>query len=85
MSKQGQFRTAAGIIVGCVGLAWVAAFAYQRTLPDQVGPGQCEGLGFGCVPSPYDGMGMFMGTIGLTVSSICIAAALILLGLSIRR
>lgn len=50
-----------------VGIGWLV-------LPHHVESGQCEGIGFGCVPNPADGLLIVAMIIGIPV---CLAAAAI--------
>jgi len=50
-----------------VGIGWLV-------LPHNVESGQCEGIGFGCVPNPADGLLIVAMIIGIPV---CLAAAVV--------
>lgn len=54
-----------------VGLSWVlpavlTALGYLF-LPHHNASGQCEGIGFGCVPPPNDALVIVMGVVGAPV------------------
>ena len=54
-----------------VGLFWVLPAVLTVLgylfLPHHNASGQCEGIGFGCVPAPNDGLVIFMGVLGAPV------------------
>lgn len=54
-----------------VGLFWVLpailTILGHLFLPHHNASGQCEGIGFGCVPAPSDGIVIFMALIGAPV------------------
>lgn len=54
-----------------VGLFWVVPAVLTVLgylfLPHHNASGQCEGIGFGCVPAPNEGLVNFMGVLGAPV------------------
>lgn len=54
-----------------VGLFWVVPAVLTVLgylfLPHHNASGQCEGIGFGCVPAPNEGLVIFMGVLGAPV------------------
>lgn len=74
-----------------VGLFWVfpavLTILGHLFLPHHNASGQCEGIGFGCVPAPSDGIVIFMfffGAPALLVSGV-VALALVALVRFLRR
>lgn len=74
-----------------VGLFWVLPAVLtvlgHLFLPHHNASGQCEGIGFGCVPAPSDGIVIFMFFFGaptLLVSGV-VALALVALVRFVRR
>jgi hypothetical protein len=61
------------------GLCVIGAYAQSDQVPD----GQCEGIGFGCTPSPRDGAliaFMFWGVPVLTISLLVCLAIVAIVG-----
>ncbi len=57
-------------------LVWVGVFVARAQAPREVGPGECEGFGFGCVLTPYDGWSLVMVLVlaPLTVGAVLLSS-----------
>ena len=65
-------RTSGSLLV-LVGLTvlWLAWAAFFVTAPDHNPSGRCEGLGFGCTPTPRD-VAEFVGVVALAPLSVLV-------------
>lgn len=66
-------------------LGWLVWLAWWLVAPDRNPGGQCEGLGFGCTPTPKD-VATFAGIVGLApLTALVLAVTLVIRLVRIRK
>jgi hypothetical protein len=67
-------------VLATLAVLWLCWLAWFLAAPDRNPGGQCEGLGFGCTPTPRD-VASFAGLVGLAPLSVLVLGVTLLVRL----